>query len=69
MSKKQNLETLKNMTDAELTQKVSSLHNELYKFKFDAKSGRLEKPHMISALKKDIARCNTIVRERKSGRV
>ena len=68
MAKKQKMETLKNMTDAELTQKVASLQTELHKLKFDAKSGRLEKPHKIRASKKDIARCNTIVRERKSGR-
>ncbi len=68
MSKKQNLETLKNMTDAEIDQKTGSLREELHKTKFEAKSGRLDKPHKISSFKKDIARCNTIMRERKSGR-
>jgi large subunit ribosomal protein L29 len=68
MSRKQNLETLKNMTDAELAGKVSSLYSDLHKVKFEARSGQLEKPHRIGAFKKDIARCNTIMRERKSGR-
>ena len=68
MSKKQKMETFKNMTDAELNQKAGSLKEELHKVMFEAKSGRLDKPHRISSCKKDIARCNTIMRERKSGR-
>lgn len=61
-------ENLRNMTAAELEQTLSGLKEELYKLRVEAKSGRVEKPHRINEARKNIARCNTILRERKSGR-
>ena len=58
-------ENLKNMTDAELEQTLHGLKEELYKLRVVANSGRIDKPHVIGEARKNIARCYTIMRERK----
>jgi large subunit ribosomal protein L29 len=54
---------LRNMTKVELAQKVSTLKEALSKLRFQARTGRLEKPADVSKTKKDIARILTILRE------
>ena len=58
---------IRNMTVAEIGQKIISLEEEMYKFRFEQKSGRVEKPHKISRTKKDIARLRTILKEKPRG--
>ncbi|MCQ9206295.1 MAG: 50S ribosomal protein L29 [Omnitrophica bacterium] len=58
---------IRNMTVAEIDQKVITLEEELYKFRFEQKAGRVEKPHRISEAKKDIARLRTILKEKPRG--
>jgi len=60
------LENMKNMTAEELEQTINSLKEELYKLRVEAKSGRIEKPHRLRESRRNIARCLTIIRERKS---
>lgn len=62
---KQKIDDIKNMTDAELQQKIASLKEELYKLNCERKGGRIEKPHRISVTKKGLARIYTIISERK----
>ena len=52
------------MTDAELSAKLSELKTELFNLRFRHASGQLENPMTIAACKKDIARVNTVLRER-----
>jgi len=66
--KRDKREEIKNMTDAELTNKIASLTDQLFKMRNDMAIGRIEKPHLISESKKTIARCQTVLRERKSGK-
>lgn len=54
---------LRNLTKDELIVKLSSLKVDLYNLRFQAKSGRIEKPHRIKQIKRDIARINTILTE------
>ena len=54
---------IRNLTKDELEQKYKSLRGELFNLKFQAKTGRLEKPHRIRQIKRDIARIKTIFRE------
>lgn len=54
---------LRNLTKDELIVKLSSLKVDLYKLRFQVKSGRIEKPHRIKQVKRDIARINTILTE------
>jgi len=56
---------LRNMTDAELHQSALKLGEELYALRCDQQIGRLEKPSNQRIAKKNIARINTILKERK----
>jgi len=49
----------------ELTAKGSELSKELFNLKFQLHTGHLENSARISAVRKDIARVNTIIREKK----
>ncbi len=55
---------LRNMTVAEIRLKMESLKKELFGLRTEAKAGRIEKPHKISDARKDIAKCETIIREK-----
>jgi large subunit ribosomal protein L29 len=52
---------LRNMTADELRKKNGELVQELFNLRFQLHTGRLENTARISALRKDIARVNTIL--------
>ncbi|MDR0462210.1 MAG: 50S ribosomal protein L29 [Christensenellaceae bacterium] len=52
------------MTTDELNAKVTSLKNELFNLRFQQTTGQLKNPLMLRAVKKDIARALTIIKER-----
>lgn len=55
---------IKNMTIAEIEQSLMSLKEKLFELKAERVSGRLERPHRFKAIKRDIARCITIIKEK-----
>ncbi len=55
---------IKNLTDEELSTKLSELKTELFNLRFRHASGQLENPMQINLVKKDIARVNTVIRAR-----
>ena len=55
---------LHNMKDQELKAKLGELKSELFNLRFRHASGQLDNPMAIVACKKDIARVNTVIRER-----
>ena len=55
---------LHNMTDEELKNKLSELKTQLFNLRFRHASGQLDNPMTIVSCKKDIARVNTVIRER-----
>ena len=55
---------LHSMTDEELKNKLGELKTELFNLRFRHVSGQLENPMTIASCKKDIARVNTVIRER-----
>ena len=55
---------LRNMTADEIAQKVDLLKKELFNLRTEAKAGRIEKPHMLKITRKDIARCETVLKEK-----
>ena len=59
---------LRNMTLGEIGQKVELLKKELFNMRTEAKAGRIEKPHKIKDVRKDIARCETILREKSNAK-
>ena len=52
------------MTSQELNEKVIELKNELFNLRFQLATGQLDNPMKIKAVKKDIARCKTILRDK-----
>jgi len=59
---------LRNMTADEIKQKVEVLKKDLYNLRTEAEAGRVEKPHKIRDARKDIARCETILREKSNAK-
>ena len=55
--------SLREMNAAELTDKLDALKKELFNLKFQHSTNQLENPQRIVAVKKDIARVNTILRQ------
>ena len=53
-----------NLSDEELSTKLTELKTELFNLRFRHASGQLENPMQINLVKKDIARVNTVIRAR-----
>lgn len=58
---------LRQMTDEELKEKLKSLKVELFNLRFSNATGGLKNPVALNTTKKDIARVETILRERQIG--
>ena len=58
---------LRKVTTEELTKKVHDNKEELFKKKKKKATGNLEKPSRIHELRKEVARINTILNERREG--
>jgi len=56
---------LRNLSKEELLQKEKAIKEELFKLNMQRYAGRVDKPHMFSLLKRDIARIETILQEKK----
>ena len=54
---------VREMNAEELNIKLNDLKKELFNLKFQHATNQLENPQRIAAVKKDIARVNTILRE------
>ncbi|MBW7452823.1 50S ribosomal protein L29 [Paenibacillus sepulcri] len=57
----------RNLTSAELEQKVNGFKEELFNLRFQLATGQLENPTRIRDVRKDIARAKTILHERELG--
>ena len=56
---------IKEMSSPELEKELSELKAELFKLRFSLATNGLDNPMKIKEVKKDIARINTVLRERK----
>ncbi len=59
-----NVKEIREKTAAELNLELDSLKKELFRLRFQNAINQLENPMRISAVKKDIARVKTVLRER-----
>jgi large subunit ribosomal protein L29 len=57
-------EDIRDLTDAEILDRIKDLKEEQFKLRFRSATQELENPMLISAIRRDIARMNTILRER-----
>ena len=64
MKKKVRLQELRSIPKGELLNKEKSLKEQLYKINLERYSGRVEKPHMFSSLKREIAIIETIIHQK-----
>jgi large subunit ribosomal protein L29 len=56
--------SLIDLTTAEIEQKVATYKEELFNLRFQSATGQLENPARLSQVRKNIARCKTVLRER-----
>ena len=55
---------LMDLTTAEIEQKVASYKEELFNLRFQSATGQLENTSRLGQVRKNIARCKTVLRER-----
>jgi large subunit ribosomal protein L29 len=55
---------LRELNDAELSNKLRESKEELFNLRFQLATGQLEDFSRINDLRKDVARCNTLLRQR-----
>jgi len=58
---------IREMSEQELDNKKSDLEDQLFKLRFQESLGQLEDVKKIKNIKKDLARINTILTEKKRG--
>jgi len=58
---------LRNLTTAEIEQKVAGYKEELFNLRFQLATGQLDNPSRIREVRKAIARAKTVLRERELG--
>ena len=52
------------MTPEQLTEKVAELKTELFNLRFQLATGQLSNPKQITAVRRDIARAKTVLRQK-----
>lgn len=57
-------EEIRDLLDADIRQRVEELEEELFRLRFRTATQPLENPILLRSLRRDIARMNTILRER-----
>lgn len=55
------------LTTAEIEQKLAQYKEELFNLRFQAATGQLDNPARLRQVRKNIARCKTVLRERELG--
>ena len=71
MAKGIQVDDMREMTDADIRTRITELEEERFRLRFRGATQPLEDPLRLRVLRKDIARLNTVLRERaltKSGR-
>ena len=55
---------IRNMTTVEIEQSIIGLKEKLFNLRAEESTGRVERPHHMRGLKRDIAKCYTILKEK-----
>lgn len=58
------IKEIRDMSDAELTSEIGRLRRQLYDFRSQAVTEKLEASNLLGRTKRDIARCLTVQKER-----
>lgn len=57
----------RNLTTAEIEQKIAGFKEELFNLRFQSATGQLDNPMQINKVRKEIARAKTVLRQRELG--
>ncbi|HEX6314017.1 MAG TPA: 50S ribosomal protein L29 [Gemmatimonadaceae bacterium] len=57
---------IRDLTDDEIRDRISETREELFRLRFRSATQQLENPMLIRSLRRDLARMNTILRERET---
>ena len=57
---------IRDLSADEITTKLREIRTELLQLRLKKQTGQVEKPHMIRVLRKDIARLETILNQKKA---
>jgi large subunit ribosomal protein L29 len=60
----QKIKKLREMSDDELLRESESLRSAMFKLRLQKATGQLEKPHKLRETRRDIARVETLLKER-----
>jgi large subunit ribosomal protein L29 len=55
---------IRDLTDEEIREQITQAKEELFRLRFRSATQQLENPSLLNSLRRDIARYNTILRER-----
>lgn len=55
---------IRNMTEAEIENQLLTLKEQLFNMRAEITTGRVERPNRFRTLRRDIARCHTILKEK-----
>lgn len=58
---------IRDLSEQELVDKVKSLKEELFNLRFQNATNQLDNPMRIAAVKKDIAKVKTVIKEKELG--
>ena len=64
VEKKSNVNKIRDLSNEQIENKVNDLKQELYNLRFQAAVGKLENTAQLKKVKKEIARCYTVLTER-----
>ena len=59
-------EEIRDMSDAEIEDKIAQSQEELFRLRFRGATQQLENPSLIRKLRRDVARMKTILRQRET---
>jgi large subunit ribosomal protein L29 len=60
------IEDVRGFTPDQLTDSLANLKKEQFNLRFQAATGQMEKSHRVGAIRKDIARIKTVMRQKKA---
>ena len=64
VEKKSNVNKIRDLSNEQIETKINDLKQELYNLRFQAAVGKLENTAQLKKVKKEIARCYTVLTER-----
>lgn len=64
VEKKSNVNRIRDLANEQIETKINDLKQELYNLRFQAAVGKLENTAQLKKVKKEIARCYTVLTER-----